>query len=398
MLDYSKAFDKISISILLQKLKKLGIGGNIGKWLGNFLLERKQRVSVNKHLSKPSDIISGVPQGTILAPLLFLVYISDIGDNIKTSTLTSYADDSKTSKIIISLADGQELQCDLNRLFTWTEENLMTFNVDKFEVLRIGKNEDLIQDIKYTTPDGTTLPEETTIKDLGVIFNNKGDFSDHISVKSTKARSIAGLIFRTFITRQPAPLMMLFKSLVIPILEYGSIIWSPYLKKERNQLESVQRSFTSKLEGLKDKNYHQRLKELKIYSLERRRERYDILYAFKILQRSVPNIGLQFKWSNRRGRTIVPPPVKKNCSEHGKTVRNNAYRSRISRLFNSLPEEIRNTPAGTSLSRIKSQLDSYLATLRDEPQLPGYNTAAASNSVFHQRRTEDSPIRKIHRR
>ena len=92
MLDYSKAFDKINISILLEKLKKLGIGGQIGRWLGNFLIGRKQCVSVNKKLSDQSEILSGVPQGTILAPVLFLVYIADIGDmpeNTNTNTNTA---------------------------------------------------------------------------------------------------------------------------------------------------------------------------------------------------------------------------------------------------------------------------------------------------------------------
>ena len=397
MLDYSKAFDKINISILLQKLKKLGVGGKIGRWIGNFLIGRKQRVSVNRKLSESSDIISGVPQGTILAPVLFLIYISDIGDKITHSSLISYADDSKTSKIIKCKVDGEFLQCDLLKLFTWTEENLMTFNVDKFEVLRIGNNEELKQDIKYTTPDGTTLPEKSQVKDLGVIFNNKGDFRDHIDTKTAKARSIAGLILRTLITRDPAPMMMLFKALVIPILEYGSIIWSPYKKCEMNQIEAVQRSFTSQLEGLEDKNYHERLQLLNIYSLERRRQRYDLLYAYKILKKIVPNIGLQFKGSGRRGRTIAPPAVMKNSSEHAKTLRNHGYRSRVSGLFNSLPDELRNIPTDTPMIKIKHMLDNYLKTLRDEPLVPGYRTEVESNSVMHQRRTEDSPIRMIHR-
>ena len=386
MLDYSKAFDKINISILLKKLKKLGIGGNLGRWLGNFLIGRKQRVSVSRKLSEPSEIISGVPQGTILAPILFLVYISDIGDNVTHSSLTSYADDSKTEKIIKNRADTQLLQCDLHKVFTWTEQNLVTFNVDKFEVLKIGKNDELNQEIKYTAPDGTILPEKSTVKDLGVIFNNNGDFADHISTKAAKARSIAGLILRTFITREQKPMMMLFKPLVIPILEYGSIMWNPYKKCEMNKLEAVQRSYTSKLEGLEDKDYHERLKALQIYSLERRRERYDILYAFKILKKLVPNIGLQFKWSGRRGRTLIPPPVSKNSSEHAKTLRNSGYRARVSRLFNSIPAKIRDVPAVIPMDRIKYMLDRYLRTLRDEPLLPGYNTAAASNSVIHQRR------------
>ena len=92
------------------------------------------------------------------------------------------------------------LQCDLHKVFNWTAENLMTFNIDKFEVLKIGNNDHLKQK-DYTTPDGQTLPEKSVVKDLGVILNNKGDFSDHIETKTSKARSIAGLILRTFITR-----------------------------------------------------------------------------------------------------------------------------------------------------------------------------------------------------
>ena len=131
-------------------------------------------------------------------------------------------------------------------------------------------------------------------------------------------------------------------ALVIAIIEYESIIWSPHKKCDINSIEAIQRSFISKLDGLKDKNHHERLKCLKLYSLERRRDRYDILYAYKILKRTVPNVCLQFKWSSRRGRSLVPPPVTKNSSDHAKTVRNSSYRSRVTRLFNSLPTVLRN--------------------------------------------------------
>ena len=350
-------------------------------------------MSVNRKLSDPSDIISGVPQGTILAPVLFLVYISDIGLKITHSNLTSYADDSKTSKRTKNQEDTYHLQCDLNKLFTWTAQNLMTFNVDKFEVLRIGKDENLKQETKYTTPDGIPLPEKSTVKDLGVLFNRTGDFNDHIEAKVAKAKSIAGLILRTFLTRDPVPLMMLFKALVIPILEYGSVIWSPYKKCEISKIEAVQRTFTSKLDGMEDLDYHQRLQKLQIYSLERRRARYDALYSIKVLKKLVPNIGLQFKWSDRRGRQLVPPPVAKNSSAHSKTLRNHSYRSRASRIFNSLPAEIRNAPVETHMLRIKTMLDKHLKNIRDQPQLPGYTTIGTSNTVFEQKRIEDSPFR-----
>ena len=147
MLDFSKAFDTINISILLHKLKILGISGNIAKWIGNFLINRKQKVVVNKQSSKWSEVKSGVPQGTILAALFFLIYIADIGDNIVHSTIASYADDSKVRKRIKDKRDGEYLQKDINSVFNWTDVNLMKFNQTKFELLRIGKKQELKEDI-----------------------------------------------------------------------------------------------------------------------------------------------------------------------------------------------------------------------------------------------------------
>ena len=336
LLDYSKAFDKISISILLKKLKKLGIGGSVARWIGTFLLNRKQKVTVEKHSSEWSEVKSGVPQGTILAALLFIVYIADIGDDITQSTLASYADDSKCRKLIKNKEDGDKLQADVNSIFKWTEDNLMEFNLDKFEMLRIGKQEELKSEIKYTSPDGNPIPESDVVKDLGVRFNNQGTFDDHLKIKVASATKMSGYILRTFMIREHEPMMCLFKSLVAPIVDYCCVVWNPHMKKDINLIEKVQRNFTKRLLGLKEMNYYERMKILRIYSMERRRERYEILYIFKILKNMVPNVGLKPKWSQRRGRELVPPPIRKNSTVAAATMRRNSFRSK---LFTSSNQE-----------------------------------------------------------
>ena len=368
MLDYSKAFDKINHSILLFKLKKLGIGGKIGKWIGNFLLNRTQYVTINGEQSSKSQVISGVPQGTILGPVLFLIYIADIGNNLSSSNMSSYADDSKLINTIRSWKDNRNLKIDLTKIYDWTKENLMEFNSTKFEVLKIGKNEDL-KDCHYENPDGENIPTVSTAKDLGVNFNEKGDFSDHIQIKTSKAKQMAGYVLRTFMIRYPEPMMMLFKSLILPHIEYCCIIWNPYLQKEINMLEQIQRSYTSKLEGLNNLNYYQRLKELKIYSLERRRDRYIILYIFKIINNMVPNPGISYKHSARRGKILLNPSI---CltNSHATTLAHHSFFQRSPRIFNALPKELRNTTT-TNINSIKKSLDKFLSKIPDEPKIPG---------------------------
>ena len=367
MLDYSKAFDKINHSILLFKLKKLGISGEVGKWIGNFLLNRTQHVTIDGEISTKSPVKSGVPQGTILGPVLFLIYIADIGDCLTSSNMASYADDSKLLNTIRSWRDNKNLKSDLSKIYNWTKNNLMEFNSTKFEVLKIGKNEDL-KDCFYENPEGENIPEVTTAKDLGVNFNDKGDFSDHILIKTSKAKQMSGYILRTFMIRNPEPLMMLFKSLVLPHLEYCVIVWNPYLQKEITMLEQIQRSFTSKLEGMKDLNYYQRLKTLNLYSLERRRDRYIILYIFKILKNIVPNPGLSYKYSARRGKILTNPSVIKSSS-HAATLIHHSFIRRAPRIFNALPKEIRDS-SGNMIS-IKKNLDKFLTLIPDEPKIPG---------------------------
>ena len=384
MLDYAKAFDTINHSILLHKLKNFGIGGKVGKWISNFLLNRNQRVAINGFQSEPSQVISGVPQGTILGPVLFLIYIADITDKITHSKVASYADDSKVSKEIETEKDCESLQADTNKLYRWTSDNLMEFNTTKFAVLKIGPNCDL-KNIKYTNPVGEEIPEIDLAKDLGVYFNSSGDFTDHIKIKVSKSKQIGGYIMRTFLSRKPEIMITLLKSLVLPIIDYSSVVWNPHTFQDIATIESVQRNYTSKLEGMSDINYYQRLKSLKLYSSERRRDRYNILYIFKIIHCKVPNPGISFKWSPRRGKVLSYPSVRCQPSKAA-TLLYHSFTRRAPRLFNALPQYLRNIPANTAADTIKAQVDKFLQKVPDEPRISGHfpTNSACSNRVEDQ--------------
>jgi hypothetical protein len=181
-------------------------------------------------------------------------------------------------------------------------------------------------------------------------------------------------------------MMLLFKSLVMPIIDYCSIVWNPHKFKEISMLESVQRFYTSKLDGMRDLDYYQRLKLLKTYSCERRRDRYALLYIFKILQRRVPNPGLSYKWSGRRGKVLNIPPVLSSRASRASTLQHYSFTHRASRMFNALPQTLRNLPDTTPMESIKKRVDAYLQLIPDEPRIPGYHptNSSASNRIEDQ--------------
>ena len=145
-LDFSKAFDKVDHGILMQKLKKYNITGELGIWIHNFLLNRTQQVTVEKCLSTESQVISGVPQGSVLGPLLFLILLADIDQDVSSSAVSSFADDTRFLKKIEKLLDTLLLQKDLNTVYEWSKTNNMVFNSEKFE------------GITYTASSSNTVP------------------------------------------------------------------------------------------------------------------------------------------------------------------------------------------------------------------------------------------------
>ena len=259
----------------------------------------------------------------------------------------------------------------------------------KFQALRYGQNKDT-NDFDYKTPDGNNIPNEDTVKDLGIQMSRNMKFHDHIETIASKCRSLSGWILRTFTTREAAPMLKLFNSLLLPRIDYCSQLWSPHLVSDWNKLEAIQRRFTSRISDTQEFNYWSRLKVLKQYSIQRRMERYKILYCWKILENLAPNLTtntIEEKFSERRGRFCVIPKLNNHqvCSAKINTIRENSFSVQGPQLFNCLPKEIRNI-TGVGVETFKYHLDKLLTRVPDQPGVPGYagSRAAATNSITDQ--------------
>ena len=166
-LDFAKAFDKFDIGITLRKLKSLGIQGEIGRWLTDFLTNHKHTVLVDGRKSAPHDVMSGVPQGSVLGPLPFLTLIGDIDQNIAFSFISSFADDTRVGRHIEDFEDIQLLQADLEAVYNWAENNNMEFNSVKFEFLRYRLRGSTVQDsTDYKSNIGSEIEEKVHVNPL----------------------------------------------------------------------------------------------------------------------------------------------------------------------------------------------------------------------------------------
>ena len=371
-LDFAKAFDKVDHNILCHKLKKLGITGKVGIWIREFLTGRVQQVAVNGVLSNPAQVLSGIPQGTVLGPILFIIMIDDLDCNLIHSLASKYADDTRVTASISKPEDAIQFQNELdNKVYPWAPANKMSLNGDKFEHLHVGNNLNQTKS-SYKDPSGNIIEEKEHIKDLGVIISNDLTWSKQTEEVVAKARIMSAWALRTFSTRERDPMTTIWNAQIRPILDYCSPLWSPNPSNYGNidLLESTQRSFTRRIIGTEDMDYAQRLKFLKMYSVQRRHERYKILYLYKIKEKMVPNIsgtyGLQFYNSKRHGCMCRIPSYP---LYHNKAViaRNASFALTASRLWNILPKYIRDL-SGLKLIAFKRRLDKTLMLYPDEPR------------------------------
>ena len=362
-LDFSKAFDCICHQLLLYKLQHLfGIGGNLLGFIQSYLHERSQCVVVDGKNSNWISVPSGVPQGSILGPLFFLLFINDM-PNVSESTTALFADDAKCFKSINSIDNCICLQNDINRFHDWSVAWNMTFNASKCKVLTISrKHQPIMYDYKMNNQ---SLEHVGTFRDLGVVIDETLSFTTHIDNVISKCNKLCGAIKRAVGFAAPQRVKLtLFNSLVRSHLDYASQVWSPSDKNKILQIESVQRSMTRYIVN-NELSYSDRCAVLEILPLSYRREIFDLFFIYKYFNGVIKvdySLFVQLYESNSRSH---PGPTVRPLFSHPNTeCFTSSYFNRICQLWNILPFNIRSCKSFNNFkvklfTHYKSKLNVY---------------------------------------
>ena len=364
--DFSKAFDSVPHHLLIHKLKSFGFNGPLLNWFASYLTDRSQRVVIDGEMSSCLPVLSGVPQGSILGPLLFLLYINDISNNLTpNSKIALFADDAKIFRRILSLADCISLQSDLSSLEYWSKTWLMNFNAKKCKVMTIARR--VKHHFEYYL-NNTKLDHVNEFNDLGVFLSSDMTWSAHIRPKVSKANQLLGMIKRSLGVQAPIQAKrLLFSSLIKPSLLYGSIIWSAN-KHDTNLIESVQRRATKYILNDYASDYKARLKRLNLLPISYCKEIADVCFLYKCINKFYQfDISEVVKFVNVSNATRSASFRKKLAH----TIINtetfaNFFSNRVVHIWNSLPDNIRCIVSKNKFIRpFKRVIRGYYASLTE---------------------------------
>lgn len=332
--DFSKAFDKVPHQRLLRKLRDIGVSGRLYSWIADFLGDRTMQVRINETLSLPVAMTSGVPQGSVLGPELFKLFINDLPETLQTECLI-YADDLKLWSEVSDIDSADEFQAKLDLLYNWSIKWGLPINFEKCCVLPIGASEPFgIYHIG-----GFLLRNAAREKDLGVLLTSDLKTTQDTLRRVAAANRMWGAIRRSFSRMTPKIFRLLFTAHVRPILEYSLPATYPLSKLECVQIERVQRRGSKFVSGLRDLSYSLRLQEMNLFSLDYRRRRGDLIYTRRILRGELGNELQQFFQLNIGGPTrghnwkVFKPRILRVRSAV-------ALSSRVINDWNSLPESV----------------------------------------------------------
>ena len=303
--------------------------------------------------------------------------IIDIDKDTLEAIMGIFADDTRLWRQFTGEEDINKLQEELRKVYLWADFNNATFNSDKFEAIRFTRQKQMQHpEPIYLGHNNAPIDFQIHVKDLGVWMSANLTFHEHIRVITTKARQFTGMILRTFTSRSTAVMLPLLKGLIRSQVEYACPIWSPTDSASINLLENIQRKFTSKFSRFREyddqlgfticsTSYPDRLKTLKLLSLQRRRDRYTIIYMFKVKVQLVPNPGFTPDYQVRNQAFAWKPRYDRKIGRY-------SFFCTGPRLYNSIPAELRPledrvAEGKTPLQTFKEDLDKYFQTIPDNP-------------------------------
>ena len=360
-LDFAKAFDKVPHGRLIAKMRAHSIDGNVLQWVKNWLADRRQRTVLNGQASEWGTVGSGVPQGSVLGPLCFVIFINDLDDSVAdlVSIINKFADDTKVGKVISSQSDVVDLQQALNLLVDWASKWGMEFNVKKCKVMHIGNTNPRAT---YSMT-GADLDTTTAERDIGVKVQSNLRPTQQCVEAAQRANVVLGQITRSFHFRDRITFIQLYKQYVRPHLEFASPAWSPWTQGDVEVLERVQIRAIKMVSGLKGRSYEERLRELKMLPLATRRIQLDLTQTFKII-RGLDAVEPSTWFSlvgEQRGRVTraTSHPLNIIRGVFNTDIRRNFFSHRVIDNWNALPAELKES---VTVNAFKSNLKEWLTS------------------------------------
>ena len=285
-LDYRKAFDSVPHAPLITKLQEIGLNANLLAWLTDYLTLRRQQVVVDGITSDQVVVTSGVPQGSVLGPLLFSIYINDITEVTLSPQSHSvlYADDALLYRAISQPEDFLAVQSDIKAIEDWSDKQLLQLNPKKCKFMIISRKWQAVVNNLTLYLGGTTLEEVETFKYLGILLSSNLSWSEHISGVCSRAKQVLGLLYRQFYRNSSsATLKQLYLTLVRPHLEYASQLWDPHTQNDMDKLEAVQKFALKLVSHRWDAGYEELLGLVNVPRLSERRLHLKLAQVYKII-------------------------------------------------------------------------------------------------------------------